>query len=160
MMLRLLLLMVGIPIVLITDRIRTMREGDVFSPRPGPDGGGGTPAGGGHLPRVPPGQGRMGGTPTRGVPIRGAPWPGQDGGGPQPGGTRPGYHPHPPPRTGQHMEYLISGGRYASCVHAGGLSCCRVCLSRKMCDWKGDCMNGTDNPMICNVVRLIVPVIL
>ena len=28
-----------------------------------------------------------------------------------------------PPRIGQHMEYLICRGRYASCVHAGGLSC-------------------------------------
>ena len=28
-----------------------------------------------------------------------------------------------PPGTGQHMEYLISGGRYASCIHTGGLSC-------------------------------------
>ena len=24
---------------------------------------------------------------------------------------------------GQHREYLLHGGRYASCVHAGGLSC-------------------------------------
>ena len=23
----------------------------------------------------------------------------------------------------QHREYLLHGGRYASCVHAGGLSC-------------------------------------
>ena len=23
----------------------------------------------------------------------------------------------------QHREYLLNGGRYASCVHAGGLSC-------------------------------------
>ena len=29
----------------------------------------------------------------------------------------------PSPHTGQQMEYLIRGGRYASCVHAGGLSC-------------------------------------
>ena len=29
----------------------------------------------------------------------------------------------PLPRIGQQMEYLIRGGRYASCVHAGGLSC-------------------------------------
>ena len=25
----------------------------------------------------------------------------------------------------QHREYLLHGGRYASCVHAGGLSCFR-----------------------------------
>ena len=27
------------------------------------------------------------------------------------------------PRIGQQMEYLMRRGRYASCVHAGGLSC-------------------------------------
>ena len=26
-------------------------------------------------------------------------------------------------QLGQHREYLLHGGRYASCVHAGGLSC-------------------------------------
>ena len=26
-------------------------------------------------------------------------------------------------KIGQHREYLLHGGRYASCVHAGGLSC-------------------------------------
>ena len=38
--------------------------------------------------------------------------------------------PLPPVRTGwgylkteQHCEYLLCGGRYTSCVHAGGLSC-------------------------------------
>ena len=31
-----------------------------------------------------------------------------------------------PPRIGQQMQYLICGGRYASCVHAGGLSCFSV----------------------------------
>ena len=36
--------------------------------------------------------------------------------------------PPPPPRLGQQMEYLIRGGRYASCVHAGGLSCSRLIL--------------------------------
>ena len=40
-----------------------------------------------------------------------------DEGSPQPG---MGY---PPPRIGRQMEYLIRRGRYASCVHAGGLSC-------------------------------------
>ena len=28
-----------------------------------------------------------------------------------------------PPWTEQHSEHLLRGGRYASCVHAGGLSC-------------------------------------
>ena len=43
----------------------------------------------------------------------------------QPGGVPP----HPArlgqggTQLGQHREYLLHGGRYASCVHAGGLSC-------------------------------------
>ena len=28
-----------------------------------------------------------------------------------------------PWETEQHSEYLLHGGQYASCVHAGGLSC-------------------------------------
>ena len=36
------------------------------------------------------------------------------------GGGTPRYLP---PGIGQQMEYLIRCGRYASCVHAGGLSC-------------------------------------
>ena len=40
---------------------------------------------------------------------------------PWPGGTYlgQGY----PLLPGQHREYLLCSGRYASCVHAGGLSC-------------------------------------
>ena len=64
-------------------------------PQPGPDGG---------TSGYPPGMG----TPCQGVlPSRGAPWPGR-------------YSPLP--STRQQMEYLIRRGRYASCVHAGGLS--------------------------------------
>ena len=51
-----------------------------------------------RVPRYPPIQVRSRGTPSRG------------------GGGYPG----------QHMEYLISGSRYVSCVHAGGLSCCQT----------------------------------
>ena len=51
-----------------------------------------------------------------------------------PPGPGTGYPPGPgmgyPPRHGtgypptdQHSEHLLHGGRYASCVHAGGLSC-------------------------------------
>ena len=29
----------------------------------------------------------------------------------------------PPSKTEQHSEHLLHGGRYASCFHAGGLSC-------------------------------------
>ena len=53
---------------------------------------------GGTLP------GPAGGVPCQ-VQLGGVPWPG--------GGTH----------LGQHREYLLHGGRYASCVHAGGLSC-------------------------------------
>ena len=31
--------------------------------------------------------------------------------------------PPPPKKTEKQSEYLLHGGRYASCVHAGGLSC-------------------------------------
>ena len=57
----------------------------------------------------------LGGTLARGVPWpegypgQGVPWQG----GTLLGGTQ----------LGQHREYLLHGGRYASCVHAGGLSC-------------------------------------
>ena len=38
--------------------------------------------------------------------------------------SRPGMgYPHPPPPELGHNEHLLRGGRYASCVHAGGLSC-------------------------------------
>ena len=50
-----------------------------------------------------------GGYPARGVPCRGGTLPGPAGG----GGTQ----------LGQQKEYSLHGGRYASCIHAGGLSC-------------------------------------
>ena len=34
----------------------------------------------------------------------------------------------PLPQTDQHSEHLLHGGRYASCVHAGGLSCFQLFL--------------------------------
>ena len=76
--------------------------------------GGGYPARrGGTLPGgypggVPPRPGQDGGYPYR-VPPR----PGQDGGYPARRGTQ----------LGQQKEYSLHGGWYASCVHAGGLSC-------------------------------------
>ena len=39
------------------------------------------------------------------------------------GGTRGRVSSPPPPPAGHQMEYLIRRGLYASCVHAGGLSC-------------------------------------
>ena len=70
-----------------------------------PDPGGGRyPGGGVPWPGGVPWRG--GSTLARGGTLAGgAPWPG--------GGTQ----------LGQHREYLLHGGRYASCVHAGGLSC-------------------------------------
>ena len=81
------------------------------------------PAGMGYPPSQVWWGGTWGGvTPSRdGVPL-------------QPGlmGTRGGVPPSRdgvpswqgyPPHTGQQMEYLTRRGRYASCVHAGGLSC-------------------------------------
>ena len=104
----------------------------------------------GQVPRPPRGGGTWPGTlpPPRGVPRpprvpdrvppggypdpRGT-WPGTPRGGTQ---TPPGYLTGYPPRggvpgppggggtqLGQHREYLLHSGRYASCVHAGGLSC-------------------------------------
>ena len=78
-----------------------------------PWGRGGTlpgPAGGGGYPGMVPsrGQVRMGG--YLGMVL---PPPGQDRGGTQ---------------LGQQKEYSLHGGRYASCVHAGGLSRLQVCF--------------------------------
>ena len=63
----------------------------------------------------------------RGTPGQG--YPNQEWGTPEPGqGWVPHLHwdwatPPPPPTTEQQSEYLLSGGRYSSCGHAGGLSC-------------------------------------
>ena len=65
----------------------------------GQPGGGGTLVGG----TLPGGVPCQGGTLLGGVPCR--------------GGTQ----------LGQHREYLLHGRRYASCVHAGGLSCLHKC---------------------------------
>ena len=78
--------------------------------------------------RVPPWGGTQSGTPgTRsGTPPGGSGYPpggpGTPPGGRVPpwGGTRSGGGGT---RSGQQKEYSLHGGRYASCVHAGGLSC-------------------------------------
>ena len=84
------------------------------------------PAGGGTLPG-PAG----GGVPWPGGYPGGVPWPGgypDWGGVPWPGGYpgRGGTLAGGGTQLAQHREYLLHGGRYASCVHAGGLSC--LCL--------------------------------
>ena len=95
------------------------------STHPGQDGSGGTPR---YLPPAkvppPPIQARIVGR----VPQGTYPPPTRSGWGrgyPKiPTLPRSRYLPPPPiPGIGQHMEYLIRCGRYASCVHAGGLSC-------------------------------------
>ena len=78
-----------------------------------PDGGGGTPRY--LLAKVPTPSTRSDGgrgTPTK-VPTLPHPLP----------PIKVPTLPPPPPRKGQHMEYSMRRGRYASCVHAGGLSC-------------------------------------
>ena len=63
---------------------------------------------GGYPGQVPP----LGGYLVGGTRVRYPPG-GVPGSGTPPGGTR----------VGQQKEYSLHGGRYASCVHAGGLSC-------------------------------------
>ena len=99
--------------------------GQVPPPRPGQDGGvpwpGGYPAGGGTRSGTPPQPGQDGGYPGRGGTLVRYPPPARSGWGGYPaggGGTQ----------VGQQKEYSLHGGRYASCVHAGGLSCFIVIL--------------------------------
>ena len=64
-----------------------------------------------------------GGTLAGGYPGGGVPWP---GGYPGRGGTLAGGGgtlARGGTQLGQHREYLLHGERYASCVHAGVLSC-------------------------------------
>ena len=94
---------------------------------PGPAGVG---WGGGTLP------GCGGGTLPGGYPAQGVPSPG--------GGTQ----------LGQQKEYSLHGGRYASCVHAGGLSCCYLlhCLPpvwyRRTLHW------GLLNPSVASTLTV------
>ena len=100
--------------------VRVLLPGGVPDRVP-PRGGPGTPLGGTWL-------GTPGGpdTPPRGGYLTG--YPPEGGGlGTPPGGR--GYLTGTPPggvpgtQVGQQKEYSLHGGRYASCVHAGGLSC-------------------------------------
>ena len=78
---------------------------------------------GGDIPHL-----QLGGTPARlgqgGTPSLDGGYPGQAWGTLHPEmGYPPSVQGWGPLRIGQQMEYLIRSGRYASCVHAGGLSC-------------------------------------
>ena len=95
---------------------------------------------GGTQVQVPPGGGTR--TPPGGYPGPGnPPWGGTWVRYPPRGGTRVRYPPRggtqvwvPPrggTRVGQQKEYSLHGGRYASCVHAGGLSCSSYLHSEK-----------------------------
>ena len=87
---------------LITARIRRMGEGTVFSLSVH------TPTGCWGLDGCPPVKTGSGYPPSR------TRW----------GTPHPGPHAPPPGQeTDQHSEHLLRGGWYASCVHAGGLSC-------------------------------------
>ena len=95
---------------------------------------------------VPPSQVWMGVFPIPGLDVGGLPrvppWPGLDWIPPPPPGldgvplltmTGWGTPPHgwmgyPPSPLEQHSEHLLCGRRYASCVHAGGLSCSHLFL--------------------------------
>ena len=106
-----------------------------------PPGGVPRPPWGGTWVRYPPGgvpgsgtPGGVPGTPPGGYPGQVPPWGGTrtPPGGYQtpPGGTRVRYPPGGGSRVGQQKEYSLHGGRYASCVHAGGLSCSLFSLNR------------------------------
>ena len=70
------------------------------------------------------------GVPLRGVPCWGVPWSGTPPARSGQGGTLPGGGN----QVGQQKEYSIHGGQYASCIHAGGLSCLTKLLPKTA--WK------------------------
>ena len=98
-------------ILIFTDRVRSKREGYVLTPV----------------------------CPSVCLSTGGVPHLARRGGVPQPGPAKgyckgwgtplPGMG-YPPPGQDCRWEYLIRGGRYASCVHAGGLSCSDTCFRR------------------------------
>ena len=99
-----------------------MGEGNVFSVFTS---GGGVPVSHNALQHFPECHGAARGVPCQvqlggGVPCQVQPGGGTLAGGVPGGGTQ----------LGQHREYLLHGGRYASCVHAGGLSCLNLLTSK------------------------------
>ena len=134
---------------IVTARIRKMGEGNIFSLFTLAGGEGGTPSqiwgvphlrsevGGGYLARsglggVPHPMSGVGGYPISGPggtpspeedPMSGRGYPMSGRGYPMSGGGYPISRPSPH-CTEQHSEHLLRGGRCASCVHVGGISCC------------------------------------
>ena len=110
--------------------------GDIYRPHPKDEGGnifslstlarGGDPIPRSGQGRVPPSQVRMG-SPHPPPHLGGVP--GQDWGRTVPWDWM-GLPPPPGRETEQHSEHLLHSGRYASCVHAGGLSC-HLCIQIK-----------------------------
>ena len=106
-------LSIHIFLIFLPSAIRRMGESNIFSLFTLAGGGGGTPSqvwvGGG-------------GYPTSGLGRGGTQFQVQGGGGTQ---TWDWVTPPPQTRSGldKHSEYLLRGGRCASCVHAGALSC-------------------------------------
>ena len=105
--------------IIITARVRSTREGNVLT-RVCPSINLSVHRGGYPYPimlcNISQNAMRRGGTrtpPGGGTRVRYPPWGGYPGQVPPRGGTR----------VGQQKEYSLHGGRYASCVHAGGLSC-------------------------------------
>ena len=102
-------------------------QGTYHPPQPGLMGGRGIWRYLPPWPRYQPSQPGLTGSTPRYLPLRPRylpplPKPGLMRAGVSEGTYLPGQGTNPP-GTGHHMEYLIRSSRYASCVHAGGLSC-------------------------------------
>ena len=127
---------------------------------------------GGTRVRYPPGGGYPGQVPPRGVPRSGTPpggYPGQvpprvryppGGSGypprgvPDPGTPPGGYLTRGGTQLGQQKEYSLHGGRYASCVHTGGLSCF-IYIRSTHCEKGEDNFSDASNEsfLLCNDER-------
>ena len=119
---------------IITARVRSTREGNVLtsvcpSIHPSVCPQRGVPISHNALQHFPECHEAAGGVPGPPPPPRGGtrvrypPPPGGVPGPPPPGVPGSGTPPGGGTRVGQQKEYSLHGGRYASCVHAGGLSC-------------------------------------
>ena len=132
------------------------REGNSFTLLVCPQGGG-VPVSHNALQHFPECHGAAGGVPCQVQPRGGVPCQVQLGGYPGQGGTLAGGVPWPGgypgwggtltggvpwlgggTQLGQHREYLLHGGWYTSCVHAGGLSCSME-VSRQRFSWIVTC---------------------